>query len=748
MAKKRTRWQRIRRRFRWFGLGVLLLLAGLFALLTPPGLALLTPFLERAVSDALRVETRIEGVALAWPLEVRMASLEGRDEDEVLRIALKDVRIRLSLRELLGRRLRVYDAEVGRLYFAGLPEDPEPSPPREWTFPMELPEVSPVLEAVEIQRAVIKNLVLGPPLVAEEMVWMADAVFRDGKLEVRGELQRLGERALSPEPTLSVAAGVEKEDVLRIWSLDARVSGFSGLLEDWPAEIRDALLLELVVEEHQGEAVTVKKGTLRSPLLRLDLIGGFDLETGASDLMLTGEMPELARLQTWVPVSMDGAVQIQVNWTGPLLDPDLDLQLFSEELQVEGRALALDLHYATGLQRLTTSGVLEGSVRLDDFPVRIETGFSYEDGELSIPRISVAGEGFAVEGHVHFNPGTWMLDAAWDLTMQDVSPITTFTGVEGVAGQGEWAGRIRYHGDEGVLRVSAFDWEINGLTLRADDEVLVHFAPGAVRMSPWTLHVGPGTVQLAGEMQGERLNVELGISKFPLTMFGFDTGLHEDAELEGGVTLGGTPGAPEIDAWMQVAGIRAADGRRWDGQPANFRGELSYAEERLKSVFELSGLPGDPVALSLDLPFGLSLQPFEITWALEGPVEGHLRANTDLAGLGRLFVLDVYHRFSGRLEANIDLTGSMDAPHLEGGIRLRDGRYEHELSGTVLRNLVLEVRAERDFLELIHFSAADSADGEVRASGRLAFAPRDGYPFEVDVTLRQFRVVNNDVVRA
>lgn len=261
-----------------------------------------------------------------------------------------------------------------------------------------------------------------------------------------------------------------------------------------------------------------------------------------------------------------------------------------------------------------------------------------------------------------------------------------------------------------------------------------------------------GQVEVAGALSLATGRIELDVQAesldLPLAMFGVVGQMDPAVEMDGQFTLSGTLQNPAATLRWNVRGLRPQDPELWDGPPARFGVHLALLERRLKGNFRLENLPGDPVMLDLDMPAPLSLSPFSFQWPPEGPVAARFSAHTDLAGLGRLFVLDVYHRLVGTLAADIHLTGTFAAPRLEGSIRLDEGRYEHERSGTILSDIVLEVAAEREFLSLVNFSASDGAEGTVQASGRMHFRPRERYPFETTLTLNRFRIMKNDQAEA
>lgn len=283
------------------------------------------------------------------------------------------------------------------------------------------------------------------------------------------------------------------------------------------------------------------------------------------------------------------------------------------------------------------------------------------------------------------------------------------------------------------------------LTLRETRHEKIEILTGQLRTAPVQVAVDGALSLETGRI---KLDVQAESLDLPLAMFGVVGQMDPGTEMEGRFTVSGTLQNPAATLQLDVRGLRPQDPELWDGPPARFRMDLALLEQRVKGGFRVENLPGDPVTLDLDIPAPLSLSPFSFQWPPEGPVEARFSANTDLAGLGRLFVLDVYHRLVGTLAADIHLTGTFNEPRLDGSIRLVGGRYEHALSGTILSDIVLAVAAEREFLSLVNFSASDGAEGTVQASGRMHFRPAERYPFETTLTLNRFRLMQSDQAEA
>lgn len=278
-------------------------------------------------------------------------------------------------------------------------------------------------------------------------------------------------------------------------------------------------------------------------------------------------------------------------------------------------------------------------------------------------------------------------------------------------------------------------------TLRAE------WAGGRVRIQPFTLQYGAGILRARGETDFDQVDLQADVLDLPLELFGLAGVTHPGARLQGDVSLQGPLEKPEVSIRLDFQGLRPESDALWDGTPARFLVASDLREGRWSSTFRLEDLPGDPAVLELELPLELSLRPFKWKLPQDQNIRGHFTARTELAGLARLFVLDVYHRFSGAFVADFGLNGTLAEPFFRGAASLRDGRYEHELHGILLRELSLELGATRDELVLESLRARDGGRGRMEWSGRMRLSPPENFPFTASLKLDQFRFLNSDTLR-
>lgn len=343
---------------------------------------------------------------------------------------------------------------------------------------------------------------------------------------------------------------------------------------------------------------------------------------------------------------------------------------------------------------------------------------------------------------------TLQVDLAYASRLSSLASEGLLTATVEAEDFGKAEGRMRLSGEKVELEVDRLDLVVAGMELSSENRLHLAMEGSRFQLEPLDLRLGKGRLRMSGDFKDDQLDFTAEILEFPADGLGVAPWIDPAAELTGTLRLTGHPARPEAEVSLDFKGLRPEDPDAWDGPPARFRVEAFLAEQVLHAELRLEDLPGDAVTLDLELPLDLSLVPFHLTWPPEGEVRAHLRANTDLAGLSRLFVLDVYHNLTGMLKMDVRVTGTLKDPGIHGSIEMVSGRYEHELTGTLLQDISFGIRAERDYLALSRFEAKDGGGGLVSASGRIEFKPSERYPFEAKLDLENFRFMLNDQVEA
>lgn len=101
----------------------------------------------------------------------------------------------------------------------------------------------------------------------------------------------------------------------------------------------------------------------------------------------------------------------------------------------------------------------------------------------------------------------------------------------------------------------------------------------------------------------------------------------------------------------------------------------------------------------------------------------------------------VNHDISGKIDAELKLSGTYESPDVDGYINLNNGRYENAQTGFVASDITLETTvADRRFL-VKKLSATDGGGGAVNANGFVQLHEDFKYNTDIDLILDKARLV-------
>jgi translocation and assembly module TamB len=139
-------------------------------------------------------------------------------------------------------------------------------------------------------------------------------------------------------------------------------------------------------------------------------------------------------------------------------------------------------------------------------------------------------------------------------------------------------------------------------------------------------------------------------------------------------------------------------------------------------------------------PLSVEVPPNEaLKLHIEG--DGELASLVDLLPVGE-------DRLSGRFHLDATVQGTATAPKAAGVLSLANGRYENLALGTVVSDINAELAGNNDRFVLRRFSARDGSSGTLAAEGAVVLSATPGPAFELAASLRRFRVVGRDDMKA
>lgn len=264
---------------------------------------------------------------------------------------------------------------------------------------------------------------------------------------------------------------------------------------------------------------------------------------------------------------------------------------------------------------------------------------------------------------------------------------------------------------------------------------------GAYRVEGLALRVSDGTVTAGAVYSLETLDANVQFAQLPLAhLFGAPelTGLGE-----GELTVRGTPSQPAAQYRVRLRDVTqtTAQGREWPLMDVFVQGD--YERQRLRTEFAVERLLTEPLEGQVTLPLALTLAPFYFNMPAAAPVEGTLTFNGELETVAQLLLLDE-QRLEGQFRGNMQVGGVVASPQVTGVLAVENGVFENYATGTVLRNVALEINAEGNRVQVVRASATDGGDGTLSAEGWFEISPPQHFPMDIAIRTNKASLVRRD----
>lgn len=527
----------------------------------------------------------------------------------------------------------------------------------------------------------------------------------DLSLQLTGDLAglELAPLRLSQDRAVLALTGRLDWTPVLAWQAELAASHFdpSVLVTDWPGDLQlrlrtggrlhERLEADLHLDEVQGRLRSLPvtgagEARLQGSAFRVER---FSLASGASTLRVSGGADERvdfdlqldsANLAELWP-GAGGGLQVQAKVGGTSESPELDLAL-------TGTALALDEYRVETLTlaargHLVSGGALQadlqaGQLRLGGLV--LDTGQAQLRGSMDSHSLTLFAGGAA---------GTA------GLTLQ------------GGVSQGQWRGRVEQAQYSGAGYGAWQQGPPAALTVAAD----------RAELQPFCLAGTSGRVCVQGDWAASDGGWQLQASTTDVRLAALAGQPDSDGALQGRLTttldLAGsgsqlTRGTLDARVADMSLALDLGDGGT---QQVQWRSQVlraDYAGERLQAVLDSALKDGSTV--HLDLAMDRVRLPGDdlLTRPLSGALQVELRDLAPLTALAGQAAL-----FSGRLQGDVTVAGTLKAPEVSGTIDLEDGQAEIPQLGITLAPLQVAVRGDAG--QLAVQAQAHSGGGELLA---------------------------------
>lgn len=454
--------------------------------------------------------------------------------------------------------------------------------------------------------------------------------------------------------------------------------------------------------------------------------------------------------------------------------PDLRLQGPESELTTQIELDSQEQHLSSELELIINKA--QALQSFFHFPVQGGISLSASvHGPLSMPRISASGQVNDLQA-----AKTQVKNLTFKTTLHD---IQTLAGTLNLHAEQIISGSNRVHsltisaqGDQGEAEAEldlagqmGADLELSSTaSLRMGQDVFqialpqgegrygdLPFSWTQAMQAEWGAHsmdlswpdlrLGQGNLQIRVQTEQETVQGDIQAQGLQLEQLPLPTGFGLIGGANAQVHLSGTRNTPKVDFQLEVAKMQSELGQAEDRPAINLQASGSLGGRTLQGNLSVQGGPGLALNADLNLPVAFSLQPWNLQPGRE--ISAGLQGNADLGLVSTFFPLDG-QELDGDVSLDVDISGPLSQPPVQGKIQLSQGRFENYSSGTLLEDIQANIVLHNNRATLKDLQATDGEDGQIQVSGGMDFAPDQDLSYTGDIELTQATLVRIDAATA
>ena len=303
----------------------------------------------------------------------------------------------------------------------------------------------------------------------------------------------------------------------------------------------------------------------------------------------------------------------------------------------------------------------------------------------------------------------------------DAGTATAFRiGAEIDEGQLSAGGKVEQQGAAIAVTLAEMKAALGGVTTSLDAPANIVVAGGNVEIKRLLLKSGNGRLQVSGKAGADAMALSVSLQRLPAAIanaFAPELGL--EGQLDGNIDVRGTAESPAAEAKVKWSGAAAAASRAQFIPPLAIDLQARLRDGVVNGAVQAGGVP----ALSVQAKGTFHIGDKSTKARLDGTIPLSL-ANASLAERNT--------RVSGTLRLGADVSGTAEAPHVDGMLNIEGAEVSDPASGLKLQGIGGSGRFSRTSLVIERITGTGAKGGSVAIGGRVIQAA-DG---PVSVSLR------------
>lgn len=309
-----------------------------------------------------------------------------------------------------------------------------------------------------------------------------------------------------------------------------------------------------------------------------------------------------------------------------------------------------------------------------------------------------------------------------------------------------FAGDATTKGGEIRGALNRFAGKVADVTVEMTEPLRVVWRDAARWSGRGRLTIAEGGLSMQAERTPGRLDARIDIDALPLTLAALAApDVRLDGTLSGNASLIGPVGRLAGDLDIRVAGLQP-QGAGWNADDrftARVEMNLPGNGGDLTVTARVGGPEQTAVDLRANTPMRLALGPAGAILSADGPIDGAMTLNGQLAVVDRLIGLGE-NRLGGRLSGDVRFGGTVRAPEATGSLVVAGGHFESLTAGTVVRDLEARFDLAGSVVRLAKLEARDAGGGRINGEGTVSFAGSADWPIDMRLSFSRFAAVARD----